>query len=997
MKRAGGLLVVMLPTVLTLSSVAGDAPSTPALAEKLIGSSGFTGGLAVHIGCADGALTAELCAGGRFVVHGLALDRVSMAKARQTIAARGLYGRVSAERASIERLPYADSLVNLVVIDDLSRCRKAGLSLKEVFRVLCPNGAALVCDSSRKLSAAGLKQELARAGVKSPEVQELPGTWLKAVKLRPAGMDDWTHYDHGPDRNRVSQDRLIGPPERLQWIAEPTLARHHYSRPSGWVSAGGRVFYVYDDMPPVLAGSIRLALTARDAYSGVQLWKRPIELPRRLRRNERAFASRALVATGDRVYTALATKGPLLALDAATGTTVRNYQTHATEVLHLKGVLILGGAGGPVRAVRAETGKLIWKYAGSGRSLIAGGGKAFFESGREIVCVGVADGRKRWSVPLASRRICSFYRDTVVLGSYGKTRERKVLHAISPATGQELWRHEYPDMRGYNLNTGSPTEVFCMGGLIWALNGTEPHSWVGVDPAEGTVKRRAPYQPGVISFKIRRCSPSMATERYFLTGPGMDFLEWQTGSHSRSRACRSACHWGLGLANGMVYAFPVDCLCFGTIRGVTALAPEPARSRPTTAPAEPLIERGPAWGAPPAATGPRRQSDWPTYRHGPGRSGAASTLVPAKLDELWRRRLPGRLTAPVVAEGKLFVARRDAHQVIALDAATGKDAWTFTAGGPIDSPPTVYKGLCLQGCRDGWVYCLRASDGKLVWRLRAAPADRRIVAFGQIESAWPVHGAVLVDGGLACFAAGWSSETDGGIHLYAVRPRTGTVVWRKHVGKIPVSPAVRDYAAKSYLRSAGKLSDVLVSDGLHCYMWKSLRLTLKDGRPVRRGPPLVGGRNGLLDSSFKDSWSRGYRRASGQMLVYEKARTFGVTARAPIKSGRYIRPGQGDYTLFCRKVGTDGKPAKDDPGWSIKAFPVAVRAMVLAGEKLFVAGPPDRPDPRGGQLWSISAADGSVLEKYDLDAAPVFDGMAAANGRLYLCARDGGVWCLGRK
>lgn len=44
-----------------------------------------------------------------------------------------------------------------------------------------------------------------------------------------------------------------------------------------------------------------------------------------------------------------------------------------------------------------------------------------------------------------------------------------------------------------------------------------------------------------------------------------------------------------------------------------------------------------------------------------------------------------------------------------------------------------------------------------------------------------------------------------------------------------------------------------------------------------------------------------------------------------------------------------------------------------------------------------AAADGSLLEKYDLDAPPVFDGMAAAGGRLYLCARDGDIMCFGRK
>ena len=66
----------------------------------------------------------------------------------------------------------------------------------------------------------------------------------------------------------------------------------------------------------------------------------------------------------------------------------------------------------------------------------------------------------------------------------------------------------------------------------------------------------------------------------------------------------------------------------------------------------------------------------------------------------------------------------------------------------VDSPPTIYPAdgqpLCLFGCRDGWVYCLRADDGELVWRFQAAPALRHIVSYGQLESAWPISGAVLV-------------------------------------------------------------------------------------------------------------------------------------------------------------------------------------------------------------------------------------------------------------
>ena len=95
--------------------------------------------------------------------------------------------------------------------------------------------------------------------------------------------------------------------------------------------------------------------------------------------------------------------------------------------------------------------------------------------------------------------------------------------------------------------------------------------------------------------------------------------------------------------------------------------------------------------------------------------------------------------------------------------------------------------------------------------------------------------------------------------------------------------------------------------------------------------------------------------------------------------------------------------------------------MVLAGQTLFVAGPPDvvneeeavksldNPNLRAklaeqgaaykghgpAILTAVSATDGKGLVSYQLAAAPVFDGMAAAGGKLYLSTVDGKVLCLG--
>ena len=97
--------------------------------------------------------------------------------------------------------------------------------------------------------------------------------------------------------------------------------------------------------------------------------------------------------------------------------------------------------------------------------------------------------------------------------------------------------------------------------------------------------------------------------------------------------------------------------------------------------------------------------------------------------------------------------------------------------------------------------------------------------------------------------------------------------------------------------------------------------------------------------------------------------------------------------------------------------------MVLTGETLFVAGPPDvlnedeafeRPgDPqvknkimeqdaayegkRGALLIGVSTADGKPVLRLDLSSGPVWDGMAAANGRLYLSTKDGKVLCFDKQ
>jgi hypothetical protein len=91
------------------------------------------------------------------------------------------------------------------------------------------------------------------------------------------------------------------------------------------------------------------------------------------------------------------------------------------------------------------------------------------------------------------------------------------------------------------------------------------------------------------------------------------------------------------------------------------------------------------------------------------------------------------------------------------------------------------------------------------------------------------------------------------------------------------------------------------------------------------------------------------------------------------------------------------------PAWH-HWLPVRVSAMVLAGQTLVVCGPPDavpEDDPMaafegrlGSRLWTLSAADGQILDKQELDELPIFDGLIAAEGRLYLCTEQGHLICM---
>jgi len=182
--RIGSLVVVAAVCAAFVLSAADAARAQGASdrteAAEILKLSGVRGGLVVHLGCGGGKLTAALRAGAQYVVQGLDADAGDVKTARDHIRSLGLYGDVSVRRWDRTTMPYIDNLVNLVVCEDPGK-----VATEEIMRALVPNGVLCVRKN---------------------------GKWAtKAVKPRPADIDEWTHYMHDPSNNAVAHDTVIGP------------------------------------------------------------------------------------------------------------------------------------------------------------------------------------------------------------------------------------------------------------------------------------------------------------------------------------------------------------------------------------------------------------------------------------------------------------------------------------------------------------------------------------------------------------------------------------------------------------------------------------------------------------------------------------------------------------------------------------------------------------------------------------------------------------------
>jgi len=1053
---------------LTLAVIAGVRADE---AERILKESGVTGGLVVILGCEHLDLM-KAAEEGPYLLQFLDTDASLVEKSREAIRKSGVYGRVTATVFDGENLPYIDNLANLVVVADQdSRIR--GVEIERILvpggTVLFKGQPVDTGNLTPAASGfAPAPEGWSKLVKRVPEEIDEWSHWMHAADNNPVANDQkvdvprnlqWVqgpawisshNLNPGVSAMVTSGGRLFSiineiPPGikgmEDQWMLTARDAFNGivlWQRPIknwGWTHWSEKEESVEMRFVP------------------------PFQVMRRL------------VAAGDMLFVTPGFYSPVHVLDAATGKELRVIQgsEKTFEILYHEGCLYLAANDSigtknmipaiSVMAVDPETGRTLWKTGGfrgvSGKFnslykhanafITAGSGNITLINGDELISLDQRTGRQKWRaarpgrrIQLADEDIKTFARsetrssnipryradqffpnNCAIAHSEGvivlteikddprnmKTRLMKTGYtaAYDATTGEQLWCADCVTFAHF-----TPPDVFIINGEVWTLDETSK-SYVALNLRSG--EKQKSYPMAEMIWKAgghQLCFRNKATTKMIIFGrKKSEFIDVCTGKVTKHAWIKGMCNYGVMPANGMIYYPPHNCSCYMSLKnvGFSAQTAQGFKGNSHTK----RLKQGPACAPLPPRENQANFADWPIYRGDCERSGSTPSLLPEKPELKWAAGMSGPLSQVIAADGKLYVAEKDAHRITCLKRDNGTVVWRHTAGGRIDSAPTYCAGRVIAGSRDGHVYCLDAETGQLAWRFRGAPHDASLIAYGQLESVWPVHGSLVVKGEWVYCLAGRSSYLNSGMRLYALDLATGKVVQSK-----TLTP---DFTS-SYESEGGLRSDLMVVDGDTIRVRHMQFPADGIGKTVfgggkSRGPTFKTGistAGGFLDDSWFNttSWSVGSVR--GQIIAYDERHAFGLVGQRRFgqSCGHDIfNVGQEGYLLFCQSLGGKNRVSKKEKGktsyvWSHRV-PIRGEAILAAKNHLYLAGTRDildTEDPwghvegrKGGVLAVYARTDGTKLAEVSLSSAPAFDGMSASAGNLFVVTRDGTINC----
>ncbi len=414
-----------------------------------------------------------------------------------------------------------------------------------------------------------------------------------------------------------------------------------------------------------------------------------------------------------------------------------------------------------------------------------------------------------------------------------------------------------------------------------------------------------------------------------------------------------------------------------------------------------LFASGPA----PAQTVPASDADWPAWRHDAAHTGSTSRPLAERLYLHWTLELPplrpgwpdqprvqlDALYEPIVVGQRLYIPSARNDGVSAVDTRSGETKWTYFTDGPVRYSPVAWDNKLYFSSDDGFLYCLDAAQGALLWKFRGGPNDRRVLGNERLISTWPARGAPVIADGVVYFAAGiWPFM---GIFIHALDAKTGAVVWTNEGdGSIYMQ---QPHNVDSFAGIAPQGPMVVVGD----------RLLVTGGRSV---PACYDRKTGkLVYFKFADNGRRGgVDVASAGGLFFAGGQAYDLSNGA--YAGEYSRPLALGPDLVCytgkkkdllvarlptmtmtesvdRKGVRVMKPRWKLPGPETLEHP-AISCLLRAGNRVYAGSE--------GRLTAVQITS-KPKEVWRLPVAGTPGSLIAADDRLFVVTSEGLLHCYG--
>ena len=957
-------------------------------------------------------------------------------KARKIADEAGFYGtRIFVEKGPLTRIHLADNLADAVVV--LFKIPKEVEA--EVLRILRPGGKAL----------------LGRKVVVKPSLE---------------GVDDWSHPYHSPDNNPQSEDTIIRAPYLTQFLAEPRYA----PMPQVAVASAGRTFKAFGHVAfKTREEPLLNKLVAFDGYNGTMLWQRDLAEGVMIHRNTMIATPTTLYVGDDKSCKLIDTatgklKDEIIPPVEKAGGTFWKWMALEDGILYA----LMGeqeqrdptmrwrrelhgwpwnpiskgfnqpdgirdsekayaahpwGFGRYVLAIDPKTKHVLWSYREDepvdSRAMCMKNGRIFiFRFGAYLTCLNAKTGEVLWrktpeNAPGLFKSLGAFlnrqdWRTNWRTTGYLQCSDKALyfagppigkLLAVSTEDGRILWENSYNNFQLILREDG----LYAISGQIDEGNLSKKF-----DPLTGAV---------LAEFKTARRACTRPTGSvdaiFYRANGGSTRLDLASGRPDWISPMRPPCHDGVTIANGLLYFWPSVCDCQLTLYGITCLGPAGDFEFSPRATQAERLEKS-ANDLTKVANFSESPADWPVFRADNTGSATSAATVPNEAKLLWRFEPKTKFsaaaplpTAPVAVGGLVFVSGPGGI-VRALDAVNGQLRWKAYTGGAVRFPPTIWKGRALVGSGDGWVYAFEAQTGRLLWRFRATPAERKIPVYGSLLSTWPAASGVLVEDGTAYVAAGIVNYD--GTYVYALDATTGQIKWQNntsghldrqartgvsaqghqllHDGKLylasgtSISPAVYDITDGKCLNNPALLRHFIQNNIITSQSPRGWELTLLGDQVVACGKPFYG--HPKYDVFDNTVFGKVFlATAGGRDIVWasnqhnKKIMCFDKIKRNVLRK-RMAEP-RNRFTLDFNRLGIKDKPLWDYDCKDSVAMAVCNNAVVVACKSEIVA---------------LDLQDGKVLWSEGVPAAPVPWGLAVdRNGRIVVTLEDEQILCFGRR